>query len=148
MKYSPFIFVPPLLSLVIAAPQGSCNQVPQNPAADQIAAQYLRIPGCDNGSDGGSKSKVTNSTGANSTNISDSTSRPGSSAPAKPQPPSTNATAPESGGGKCPAWFRNTVFNTGAPRNTGWPQTTWNSLTANGVTDWSKSKIYHQSASN
>ena len=29
--------------------------------------------------------------------------------------------------------FCNTVFNTGASKNTGFPDTTWNSLTANGV---------------
>ena len=38
--------------------------------------------------------------------------------------------------GSCPPNFRNTVFNTGAPRNAGWPSTIWHSLSANGVSDW------------
>lgn len=39
--------------------------------------------------------------------------------------------------GSCPAGFINTVFNTNAPKNGGWPQTVWSSMTSNGVNDWS-----------
>ena len=145
MKNSSFLFIPFLLPFIVAAPYDSliCRQVPQNPAAGQIAAQYLHIPGCPDGTDGGSKSKAVNGTGSDSNKTEESTSRPGSIAPAKLQRPSTNTTAPKSSGGKCPAGFRNTVFNTGAPRNAGWPQTTWNSLSANGVNDWSKYETLH-----
>ena len=39
--------------------------------------------------------------------------------------------------GACPPGFINTVFNTGAPRQQGWPTTVWSSLTSNGINDWS-----------
>lgn len=135
------LLVPVLFSFVIAAPQGSSSysQVPPNPAAGQIAAQYLQIPGCGNEPDVSSKPVAINAVKSSSNETSDSTSKSGSITPAEPQQPSNNASAPGSTGGKCPAGFRNTVFNTGAPRNAGWPQTTWDSLTANGVSDWSKS---------
>ena len=142
MKHSTFLCTSVLFPFVFAAPQGSsiCSQVPQNPAAGQIAAQYLEIPGCNDGSGGGSKSRVVTGIKSSSNQTSESTTVSGSIATGIPQQPSTNAAAPSSGGGKCPAGFRNTVFNTGAPRNAGWPQTTWDSLTTNGVNDWSKSK--------
>ena len=144
MKHSTLIYVPVLFSSALAAPQGSsvCNQVPQNPAAGQIAAQYLQIPGCGNGPDVDTKSEAVKEIKSHSNGTSGSTSGSGSIAAAKQQQPSTNATASGSTGGKCPAGFRNTVFNTGAARNAGWPQTTWNSLTANGVSDWSKSNNF------
>lgn len=150
MTYPFFALIFLLVSLACAAPQGSsaCGNVPSNPAAGQIGAQYLQIPGCSGSSTSGSAGGVerdtasqSNSTGlqssntASTSNSSDSTSPP---APA-PQTPSDNATAPVTGGGKCPSGFRNTVFNTGAPRNAGWPQTTWDSLTSNGVDEWSES---------
>ena len=153
MKRPSFAFILPLLSFVVAAPQGSsiCGQVPQNPAAGQIAAQYLQVPGCGNGPDGGSTPKVANDAGSNSNDAPAPTTITGPIASGKPQGPSTNnnavsgnTTTPGSGGGKCPPGFRNTVFNTGAPRNAGWPQTTWDSLTANGVNDWSESKFFYQ----
>ena len=40
-------------------------------------------------------------------------------------------------GVQCPPEFLNTVFNTDAPQNAGWPATTWSSLTANNVHNWS-----------
>ncbi len=142
MFYSSFGFTLLLLSLVRAAPQGhpSCGQIPANPAAGQIAAQYLQIPGCGGSSAGGSSNRVGNGTGSGSNDGSASTSATASIAQANPQQPSTNATAPNSSGRKCPSGFRNAVFNTGASKNAGWPQTTWNSLTSNGVDDWSKSE--------
>ena len=145
MKHSTLVFFPVLFSFVVAAPQGSstCGQVQQNPAADQIAAQYLQIPGCNNGPDGDSKPQAVNGTESHSSKASDSMTGPGTVASGKAQQPPANSTAGSSGG-KCPAGFRNTVFNTGAPRNAGWPQTTWNSLTANGVNDWSRSNTFPQ----
>ena len=164
MKNSSFLFLPLLLSLVVAAPQDSsiCRQVPQNPAAGQIASQYLQIPGCGDGFNDGSEVKVASGAKSNSNSTSDYSSRPTSITSAKPQQSTTTAsakpqqststasaksqqtstipTAPGPGGGKCHAEFRNTVFNTAASRNAGWPQTTWDSLTANGVSNWSKSK--------
>ena len=155
----------PLLSLlslssVHAAPQASsaCSEIPKNPAATQIGAQYLQVSGCGANlgpgqSDGGvvGAGSGTN-TSSDTTSVSPSTisttpSSPPSSAPTASSQSSSNATnsgpspPAQSGGGKCPAGFRNTVFNTGAPRNAGWPQQTWNSLTANGVEDWGKSKL-------
>lgn len=146
MKISTFVSIPVLFSFVAAAPQGSsvCGQVPQNPAADQIGAQYLQIPDCDNGSGGGSKSEAANGNGPNPSKTPNTTSAPASIASEIPQQPSSIAMPQGSGGGKCPAGFRNTVFNTGAPRNAGWPQTTWDSLTANGVSDWSTLKVFPQ----
>lgn len=140
MNYSSFVLTIMLLSHVRAAPQNppACDQIPANPAADQIGAQYLQIPGCSETSTSRSSDGVGNPTRSNSNAGSASISAPASTAPANPQQPSTNTTVPESGGGKCPVGFRNTVFNTGAPRNAGWPQTTWNSLTSNGVDDWGK----------
>ena len=41
--------------------------------------------------------------------------------------------------GSCPKGFLNTVFNTNAPKNGGWPSTVWSSLTGNGVNEWSTS---------
>lgn len=119
-----------------------CHQVPQNPAAGQIAAQYLHIPGCGDSSSGGSNYKLANGTQSDSNNTSESTSTAALVDPANPQQPSTNATISASGGGKCPVGFRNTVFNTGAPRNAGWPETTWSSLTENGVNGWSESQLF------
>ena len=162
-----FLCLPLLfLSFVVAAPgdSSSCRQVPQNPAAVEIAAQYLQIPGCDDGSTGGSGDGVANDTKSDSSHTSYSSSgstttakqqqpstiasakpqQTSTIASAKPQQNSTIAAAPGSNGGKCPAGFRNTVFNTGAANNAGWPQTTWDSLTANGVSDWSKSMLSHQ----
>ena len=155
MTYSFFAFILLLVSLSCAAPQGfsACGNVPSNPAAGQIGAQYLQIPGCsgsstsgsagverDTGSQSNSTGSQSSNTGSNS-NSSDSTSgpAPAPAIPAMPQTTSDNATAPVTGGGKCPSGFRNTVFNTGAPRNEGWPQTTWDSLTSNGVDEWSES---------
>lgn len=43
-----------------------------------------------------------------------------------------------SGAGSCPPGFMNTVFNTNAGKNGGWPETTWNSLSSNGINDWSE----------
>ncbi len=142
MKYSSFILGLLLSSSINAAPQLSslCSKTPQNPAAGQIAAQYLNIPGCRGSTDSTSKSQ--DSVPSDPGKSSNSTSRPASVTPVKSQLSSTNSSAALSGGGKCPAGFRNTVFNTGAPRNAGWPQTTWNSLTSNGVSDWSKSKTF------
>ena len=142
MDYSSFGLILLLLSLVRAAPQGlsACGQIPANPAAGQIAAQYLQIPGCGGSSAGGSSNRVVNGTGSGFNDGSASTSATASIALATPQQPSTSATAPNSSGGKCPSGFRNAVFNTGASKNAGWPQTTWNSLTSNGVDDWSKSE--------
>ena len=37
----------------------------------------------------------------------------------------------------CPAGFLNTVFNTNAPDQVGWPSTVWDSLTSHGVNEWS-----------
>ena len=190
MKYSFFVISLLLFLVVDAAPQTSsvCRSVPQNPAAGQIAAQYLQIPGCDDSSEGKSgpvedsssnddstsddetcsdgdsdSDNDSGNTGANVTqpkshtasdSISNATSvtlvkpqRSSTGAAASPsggetQQPSNNGTAPGSGGGKCPSGFRNTVFNTGAPGNAGWPETTWNSLTANGVTDWGESAAF------
>lgn len=128
-----------LLSFVRAAPQGSpaCGQVPANPAAGQIRAHYLQIPGCGGSLDTSSTIATSNGSGSNSNAGSASTP---SVSTANLQHPTTNATALETGAGKCPAGFRNTIFNTGASRNAGWPQATWNSLTSNGVEEWSKSK--------
>ena len=49
-------------------------------------------------------------------------------------PGSTNS----QGGGLCPPGFMNTVFNTNAPKNGGWPGTTWSSLSSRGINNWSK----------
>ena len=146
MTYSFFAFSLLLVSLVRAAPQGSsaCGNVPSNPAAGQIEAQYLQIPGCSGSSTSGPVKTVekytasqSNNTGSQSSNTGSSSN--GSDSSSGPAPAPDNATAPVTGGGKCPEGFRNTVFNTGAPRNEGWPQTTWDSLTSNGVDDWSES---------
>lgn len=151
MKHPSIAFTPLLVSLAVAAPQDPsvCRQVPQNPAAGQIAAQYLQVPGCGNGQpDGGSTSKAANGIGSDSNDAPAPTSMTGPIASGSPQGPSTNSTAPGSAGGKCPSGFRNTVFNTGAPRNAGWPQTTWDSLSANGVNDWSELTVFHLSTTN
>ena len=146
MTYSIFAFLLLLVSLVRAAPQGSsaCGNVPGNPAAGQIESQYLQIPGCSGSSTSGSLKGVerdagsqSNSTGSQSSNTAPTSNSSDSTSGAASAP--DNATAPVTGGGKCPKGFRNTVFNTGAPRNEGWPQTTWDSLTSNGVDDWSES---------
>lgn len=140
MKQSSFILGLLLFTSINAAPQHAslCPQIPQNPAAGQIPAQYLNIPGCGDSPGSGSTSEVGDKPSSDSTNTSNSSSSFASVSLAKPQQPSTNATTLGSGG-KCPAGFRNAVFNTGAPRNAGWPQKTWDSLTANGVNDWSES---------
>ena len=151
MKHPSVALAPLLLSLVVAAPQdpSACRQVPQNPAAGQIAAQYLQVPGCGNGQpDGGSTSKASNSIGSDSNDAPAPTSITRPIPSGSPQGPSTNTTAPASTGGNCSSGFRNTVFNTGAPRHAGWPQTTWDSLTANGVNDWSELTIYRGSTIN
>ncbi len=49
----------------------------------------------------------------------------------------TASIAPVSGGGSCPEGFINAVFNTNAPKNGGWPGTTWTSLSEHGVNNWS-----------
>ena len=144
MTYSIFAFLL-LVSLVRAAPQGSsaCGNVPSNPAAGQIGAQYLQIPGCSGSSTSGSAKGVQRDTGSQSNGTGSQSSNTGSTSNSSgstsgPAPAPSNATAPVTGGGKCPSGFRNTVFNTGAPRNEGWPQTTWDSLTSNGVDEWSE----------
>lgn len=139
MTYSIFAFSLLLVSLVRAAPQGSsaCGNVPSNPAAGQIGAQYLQIPGCSGSSTSDSAKGVQRDTGSQSSNTGSSSNSSGSTS--GPAPATDNTTAPVTGGGKCPKGFRNTVFNTVAPRNEGWPQTTWDSLTSNGVDDWSES---------
>ena len=146
MTYSIFAFTLFLVSLVRAAPQGSsaCGNVPSNPAAGQIGAQYLQIPGCSGSSTSGSAKGVERDTGSQSNSTGSQSGNTGSSSNSSnsssgPAPAPDNATAPVTGGGKCPEGFRNTVFNTGAPRNQGWPQNTWDSLTSNGVDDWSES---------
>ena len=48
----------------------------------------------------------------------------------------------ETRGTKCPANFRNVVFNTGAPKNPGWPNAIWDSLEENGVSNWSMTALY------
>ena len=45
--------------------------------------------------------------------------------------------ASRSGSSSCKSGFLNTVFNIGAPRNAGWPGTTWSTLTSHGIDDWS-----------
>ena len=141
MDYSSYPFILLLLSCIRAAPQGSpaCGQITANSAAGEIGAQYLQIPGCDASSDRGSSHRVGNGTETNNITGSTSASAPVSTTPLTSQGFSTNATT---SGGKCPAGFRNAVFNTGASKNAGWPQTTWNSLTSNGVNDWSKSASF------
>ena len=170
MVYSCLLLSLLSLSLVHSAPQGSpaCGQVPQNPAAGQIGAQYLQIPGCGDDSSpspniGGASGGGTG-TNDGSDNTSGSPPLPSTTSSSPPSgntgspPPSseitsgspstdnnTNAGPPpppaQSGGGKCPQYFRNTVFNTGAARNAGWPQKTWDSLTSNGVVDWGRSSL-------
>lgn len=54
----------------------------------------------------------------------------------------TASIAPVSGGGSCPDGFINTVFNTGAPKSSGWPDTTWSSLSGNGVKQWSTCPMF------
>lgn len=53
-------------------------------------------------------------------------------------PSGAASVAPASGGGSCPAGFINTVFNTNAGKNGGWPGTTWSSMSSNGVGNWSE----------
>jgi len=57
----------------------------------------------------------------------------------------TASIAPVSGGGSCPDGFINTVFNTNAPKNGGWPGTTWSSLSGHGVKNWSTCKTFQAS---
>ena len=46
------------------------------------------------------------------------------------------STGPQAPSGKCPAGFLNVVFNTDAPKNSGWPNKVWDSLSSNGVSNW------------
>ena len=39
--------------------------------------------------------------------------------------------------GSCPPGFLNTVFNTNAGQSSGFPSTTWDTLTKHGISDWS-----------
>ncbi|MCJ1457771.1 hypothetical protein MMC28_008140 [Mycoblastus sanguinarius] len=52
-------------------------------------------------------------------------------------PASSAAAGPPSSNSTCKAGFLNAVFNTGAPKNAGWPGTTWSTLTQYGINDWS-----------
>ena len=56
----------------------------------------------------------------------------GSGSNAPPSTPSGGPAAP----GSCPPGFLNTVFNTNAPAQGGWPQTVWSSLSSNGINNW------------
>ncbi|KAK0509119.1 hypothetical protein JMJ35_008490 [Cladonia borealis] len=55
-------------------------------------------------------------------------------------PDQANIAQPIAGSGSgsraCPPDFINTVFNTNAPDQIGWPNTVWGSLTSNGINDW------------
>lgn len=44
--------------------------------------------------------------------------------------------APQLAVGKCPAGFLNVVFNTDAPKNSGWVNRVWDSLSSNHVSNW------------
>ncbi len=46
----------------------------------------------------------------------------------------SNAAQPPAG--NCPAGFLNVVFNTGAPKKSGWPNKIWDSLSSNHVSNW------------
>ena len=148
--FLPFLTLFTALAPVYAAPQGSaaCASIPANPAAGEVPAQYLQVPGCGGGGSGGESTANTQSTATASPPAGSSAAiqaSPSSASSASPSPSATSdqssgnmttASSPPPSDGKCPAGFRNTVFNTGAARNAGWPQQTWNSLTSNGVQDW------------
>ena len=52
-------------------------------------------------------------------------------------PATVGGSSPGTGDGVCGAGGRNVVFNTGAPKNAGFPDVTWKTLTDNGVTNFS-----------
>ena len=83
-----------------------------------------------------------NALGGSSNSSTTGPSSPSSSSQSPP-PPGSPGLAPA--GGSCPQGFVNTVFNTGAPKSSGWPSTTWSSLASNGVNDWSKFEHMHLS---
>jgi hypothetical protein len=48
----------------------------------------------------------------------------------------TTSNAAQPPAGNCPAGFLNVVFNTGAPKKSGWPNKIWDSLSSNHVSNW------------